>query len=158
MRITRHAVAFFTAAVLGLAACGDGEPQVSDGATDPTTEVTPDGAAEDSEGAGDEPAPEDTGTHTGAAAGLPGEGAVTVRGFRFLPDSLTVPAGAQVTWSNEDTGPHTITTGTPEEPTGLLDLRLTGAGETVTFTFEEPDTYDYFCDIHPSMRGEVSVR
>lgn len=79
---------------------------------------------------------------------------VTQRTFKFLPPSLHVTVGTSVTWVNEDTVDHTVTSGTPGSPTGAFDEPL-GKEATVVIPFEEPGMFAYFCSIHPSMTGEI---
>jgi plastocyanin len=66
-----------------------------------------------------------------------------------------VKAGTKVTWTNVDDFDHTATSddGAPAEfDTG--DLGKDASGE---FTFEEPGTYAYHCDVHTYMEGTVEV-
>ena len=81
---------------------------------------------------------------------------VTVRELAFQDASVTVPAGTAVTWTNEDSVAHTVTSGTPDETTGVFDEPLPAGGQA-TVTVEEPGTYAYFCEIHPSMTAELVV-
>lgn len=88
----------------------------------------------------------------------PSEGdTVLVQGFRFQPERLEVVAGSTVTWTNEDDIGHTATSGTPDAATGDFDVALDGKGASGMHTFEQPGTYAYFCEVHPSMRGEIVV-
>jgi plastocyanin len=79
------------------------------------------------------------------------------RGFTFDPPQLSVDRGAAVTWTNTDMIVHTVTSGAPDSPTGRFDQRI-DAGGTFTFTFADAGTYEFFCNIHRSMRGTVLVR
>lgn len=89
---------------------------------------------------------------------------VEVVDFAFVPASLEVDAGTTVTWSNGDGFAHTVTGGTRDRPAGTFDGPLGdpavhgGQGATFAVTFDEPGTYPYVCDLHPSMTGEVVVR
>ena len=97
---------------------------------------------------------------------------VAVANIAYQPDRLEISAGDSVTWTSEDSGVrHTVTSGQPagetvpgvsegEEamPDGTFDGTLHDAGATFTFTFEDKGTFDYFCDVHPSMTGSVVVR
>lgn len=80
---------------------------------------------------------------------------VTVEGFTFGPGTVTVAVGDAVTWTNNDSAPHTATSGSaaPEAfDTGTLEQ-----GESATVVFDTPGTYDYVCRFHASMRGTVIV-
>jgi len=85
-----------------------------------------------------------------------GEATVAMQGLTFQPAELTISAGTTVTLTNEDNVGHTVTAGTRESPTGLFDENVP-AGESFSYTFDEPDTYDYFCSIHPGMNGMIIV-
>jgi plastocyanin len=50
-----------------------------------------------------------------------------------------------------------VTSGVPGTPSGKFDQRVEG-GKTFSFTFADAGTYDYFCNIHNSMRGTVTVK
>lgn len=83
---------------------------------------------------------------------------VALTGFAFDPDAITVAAGTEVVFVNDDGAAHTVTEGTDgaaaDDP--LLDEEL-GAGESATFTFDEPGTYDITCLFHPTMNMTVTV-
>ncbi len=76
----------------------------------------------------------------------------------YLPGSLVVPVGTTVTWSNEDTAAHTVTSGTlTDGSSGLFDTGLFAPGATFEHTFDAAGTYDYYCIVHPWMTGVVTV-
>ena len=79
----------------------------------------------------------------------------------YIPYEVTVDVGGEVTWSNDDTAAHTVTSGTPADgPDGLFDSSLFMAGSTFSVKFDgyEPGSYDYFCMVHPWMTGIVVVQ
>jgi len=81
--------------------------------------------------------------------------AITIKNFAFDPPALTVKAGTEVTWTNQDSAPHTIVsdTGSPEAFTS----RSFSTGQSYSFTFTRPGTYPYHCSIHPAMTGTIIV-
>ncbi|HII53762.1 hypothetical protein AUJ13_03985 [Candidatus Micrarchaeota archaeon CG1_02_49_24] len=81
---------------------------------------------------------------------------ITIKDFAFSPDLVTVKAGATVTWTNEDSAPHSIK---PEsEVSGVFDNSGTlGTGGSYSFVFANPGTYEYSCGTHPTMKGKVVV-
>jgi plastocyanin len=83
--------------------------------------------------------------------------AVDIRVFQFQPGVVDVRSGTTVTWTNRDDITHTVTSGDPEHRTGRFDLRLPGRGASTAVRFGEPGVYLYFCNRHPSMRGEIRV-
>jgi plastocyanin len=76
--------------------------------------------------------------------------AVAITAFAFVPAELRVPVGTTVSWSNGDPTPHTVTS----DGFNLGTLEPDAAGTT---TFDTAGTFDYFCAIHPTMRGRVVV-
>lgn len=50
-----------------------------------------------------------------------------------------------------------VTSGAPDERTGLFDSGEFDTGQTFSFTFPDAGTYAFFCDRHEFMRGEVVV-
>ena len=75
----------------------------------------------------------------------------------YVPTIITVKQGNQVTWSNEDVAFHTVTSGFYDEPSALFDSGHLDPFESYTLTFDETGTYDYFCTLHPWMKGQVIV-
>ncbi|MCH8995986.1 MAG: amicyanin, partial [Thaumarchaeota archaeon] len=73
------------------------------------------------------------------------------------PAEVTVDVGDEVTWTNDDTAAHTVTSGVPGAPDGVFDSGLFLAGDTFSYTFDEVGEYDYFCMVHPWMTGKVQV-
>jgi len=79
-------------------------------------------------------------------------------GTCFLPGEVTIGVGDSVTWHNDSTAAHTVTSGIPEDgPDGLFDSSLFLGGDTFSHTFTEAGEYQYFCQIHPWMTGTVIV-
>jgi predicted lipoprotein with Yx(FWY)xxD motif/plastocyanin len=76
---------------------------------------------------------------------------VSISGFSFGAP-LTVPVGTTVVWTNEDSAPHTAT-----EVNGAFDSGNLAQGGTFSFTFEKAATYNYICQIHPKMKGTITV-
>jgi plastocyanin len=140
---------------LALAACG-GSDESADTAADDTAPVDAPAVDAPAVDAPVDDAPVDDAPADDAAAAADGS-TVTISGFRFDPKETTVAVGDTVTWSNEDGINHTATSGTPDDPDGLFDLEMPEAGITAEHTFEEAGTFVYFCDIHKSMLGEVTV-
>ena len=76
----------------------------------------------------------------------------------YIPAQVTVSVGDTVTWSNDDTASHTVTSGTTGDGyDGIFDSSLFAAGTAFSHTFEEEGTFDYFCMVHPWMIGSVVV-
>ncbi len=77
----------------------------------------------------------------------------------FDPNVINVTPGTTVEWKNNDKVSHTVTSGSPSDnQTGtIFDSSLIAAGKDFTFTFNNPGTYNYFCQVHPWMTGQVIV-
>jgi len=76
----------------------------------------------------------------------------------WLPSDISVGVGETVTWSNDDTAAHTVTSGSAVDgPDGNFDSSLFVAGDTFSHTFNEAGTFEYFCMVHPWMAGTVIV-
>jgi len=76
----------------------------------------------------------------------------------FIPAEVTISVGGTVTWTNDDTAAHTVTSGTATDgPDGIFDSSIFMAGKTFEHTFDEAGEYDYFCIVHPWMTGKVVV-
>jgi plastocyanin len=76
----------------------------------------------------------------------------------YIPYHVTVSAGEEVTWSNDDSAAHTVTSGTPTDgPDGIFDSSLFMAGGTFSVTLDESGEYPYFCMVHPWMTGIITV-
>jgi len=74
------------------------------------------------------------------------------------PSVVTVGVGETVTWSNDDTAAHTVTSGSAADgPDGVFDSSLFMAGAEFSHTFDEVGTFEYFCMVHPWMAGQVIV-
>ena len=88
------------------------------------------------------------------ALAAPSASTVVITGFAF-PASVTVLVGGTLSWVNNDAETHTVTFTGPAFPTPT-SLRV-GPGKTGTVTFATAGTYQYSCEIHPSMKGRVEV-
>lgn len=86
-------------------------------------------------------------------------GAALLRDKAYQPNPVNVKTGGVITWNNEDTVVHTITSGT-----GLNDPHLGNQfdsgllGAHFSHIFFKPGVFPYFCQIHPTMVGKVIVK
>jgi predicted secreted protein with PEFG-CTERM motif len=87
-----------------------------------------------------------------------GQDCVTAKNC-YNPDVVTVTPGDTVVWTNADSSSHTVTSGNPSDnQTGtIFDSSLIRPSTTYSFTFKDPGSYNYFCQLHPWMTGEVIV-
>jgi nitrite reductase (NO-forming) len=104
-----------------------------------------------------------TGNTTSASGGnsvtiSPGS-SVPSNGKFFVPDTLTVSKGTTVTWTNDDSTLHTVTSGSAESGNSgtEFDSSYLAAGKTFQHQFGTAGTFDYYCTLHPYMKGKVVV-
>jgi len=77
---------------------------------------------------------------------------ITIKHFMFNPMDITVPAGTNVTWENQDGEPHTVVSVTGDFRSEALDEK-----DKFSHRFDTPGTYKYICSIHPRMVGTITV-
>ena len=78
---------------------------------------------------------------------------VKIDNFIFGPQTVTVPAGTTVTWTNSDDIPHTAVS-----TYGVFKSKVMVTDEQFSYTFTKSGKYPYYCTIHPKMTGTVIVR
>jgi len=87
----------------------------------------------------------------------------------YDPREISINVNDTITWSNNDTEPHTVTSGlgggigslltnSEGKPDGFFDTELFAADTSVSIKFNESGTFNYFCIIHPWMEGVVHVK
>jgi plastocyanin len=81
---------------------------------------------------------------------------VTIQDFSFAPAAVTIKAGTAVHWSNGGPSAHTTTSDTGVWDSGTLAGPGSGGaygnsvpGAAFNFTFTQPGTYSYHCNLHP---------
>jgi plastocyanin len=79
---------------------------------------------------------------------------VLIKNFRFQPAHITIKRGTKVRWINKDTHPHTATANNKRS----FDSGRLGKGQRYTHTFKSVGKKPYHCEIHPFMRGRITVR
>ena len=78
---------------------------------------------------------------------------VKIDNFSFGPQTVTVPVGATVTWTNRDDIPHTVVS-----TDGLFNSKVRDTDEKFSYTFAKAGMYPYYCSVHPKMTGKVVVQ
>jgi len=87
----------------------------------------------------------------------------------YEPREISINVNETIRWVNNDTEPHTVTSGlggglnslltnSLGKPDGLFDSGLFSAGDSISIKFNNSGTFNYFCTIHPWMEGTVHVR
>jgi plastocyanin len=72
----------------------------------------------------------------------------------YNPNPIEIKVGDTVTWINDDSSPHTVTSSSNDS---TFDSDILRRDETFSFTFDKEGQYPYFCALHPSMVGTVVV-
>lgn len=78
---------------------------------------------------------------------------VMIKDFGFSPQTLEIPAGARVTWINQDDEPHTVRDTKNAFASPALDTK-----DKFTFEFKTSGSFNYYCTVHPQMTGKVMVK
>lgn len=76
---------------------------------------------------------------------------VDILEFKFVPDTLEINVGESVIWEHNDKVTHKIVF--PAFESDNMER-----GDTFTHTFDTSRTYEYYCSIHPTMRGVIVVK
>lgn len=120
-----------------------------DGTTTVAVFLTQDGGEADADADADAATPAATSGDTADA----GEVAVEIAEFTFSPDPVEVAVGTTVTWTNQDSEPHTAT-----GDGGSFTTETINPGESDSVTFDTAGEFPYFCEFHPNMAGTVVVQ
>jgi plastocyanin len=115
--------------------------------TTPTTATTPTPAVTYTT-----PVPASATRHEPRRVGKKAASAVTIRDFEFDPADVTISVGDTVTWTNDGPSTHTATANDGEFDSGQL-----APGQSYSHTFNQAGTYAYICQIHPNMKGTITV-
>lgn len=104
-------------------------------------------------GCGGDDAGQDGGA-TAPAKAATATDSIEIKNFLFDPDPATVKVGTNVSVSNVDAAPHTVTEegGSPSFDSGTIKGKRSGS-----VTFDKTGTFRYFCEFHATMKGTVTV-
>jgi plastocyanin len=89
-----------------------------------------------------------------APAAKSGGGQVTMKDIKFNPSTVNVKVGDTVTWTNDDSVGHDVTSDTFKSG-GAGGI---GGGQTFEHKFAKAGTFKYECTVHPGMTGTVVVK
>lgn len=100
-----------------------------------------------------------TDSDPGNGNGDPAANEVMMTNQSFTPENLEVEVGTTVTWINDSSEIHTVTSGTNGDHDGIFNSGEVSPGEEYSYTFDETGTYDYYCIPHLNvgMTGTVTV-
>jgi nitrite reductase (NO-forming) len=89
---------------------------------------------------------------------VPGSGSPDSKVF-FKPSPAKIAVGSTITWTNDDTLPHTVTSGNSEKgDDGIFDSGIMNADKSFSHTFDKAGVSKYYCAVHPWMIGIVMVQ
>jgi plastocyanin len=77
---------------------------------------------------------------------------VQIKGLAFPDGTRTVAVGTKVVWTNDDEAAHTVTATDKSYDSGRKDK-----GGTFEHAYPSIGKYDYYCTIHPFMKGSITV-
>jgi len=89
-----------------------------------------------------------------APATQSGGAQVSMKDIKFNPSTVKVKVGDTVTWTNDDSVGHDVTSDTFKSG----DAGGIGGGQTFEHKFDKAGTFKYECTVHPGMTGEVDVK
>lgn len=85
---------------------------------------------------------------------------VPTNGQFYEPNNVETTVGSMVTWVNDDTAPHSVTSGIVENnrptPDESFDSGIMNPGDSFPFVLDKAGEYPYYCTIHPWMTGKVT--
>ncbi|HEY1222073.1 MAG TPA: cupredoxin domain-containing protein [Acidimicrobiales bacterium] len=94
------------------------------------------------------------GTSSAGASSTTKSVTITIKNFMFSPMKITVEPGEKIKVKNEDGVTHTLTASGGQFNTGNIGHDVTKSFRSPT----KPGTYDYVCNIHQYMTGEIIVK
>lgn len=83
---------------------------------------------------------------------------VQIADFLFKPEAVTVAVGTTITFTNDDSAPHTATSGLSPNPDGVFDTDVLKKGESKAIKLTRAGTFAYYCALHPFMKATVIVK
>ncbi len=75
---------------------------------------------------------------------------VVMQNLKFEPGTLTIKRGTEVTFTNKDVAPHTVTAADGQPDSGII-----APGGAFKLTVTEP--FDYVCTVHPAMKAKIEL-
>ncbi|HEX9845679.1 MAG TPA: plastocyanin/azurin family copper-binding protein [Candidatus Nitrosotenuis sp.] len=76
----------------------------------------------------------------------------------YVPAEITASSGEIITWVNEDSAFHTVTSGYYDTYDGIFDSGQLDPAEKFSYSFDETGSFHYYCKLHPWMEGMVVVK
>lgn len=77
---------------------------------------------------------------------------IGIDNFAFTPAEITVKPGTTVIFENHDDIPHLVV-----DANGNFRSKAMDTGDKFSLTVDKPGEIDYFCGLHPHMKGKIIV-
>ena len=78
---------------------------------------------------------------------------VDIANFAFAPRDIQAKVGQKITFTNQDSAPHTATaTEGAKFDSGQLDQ-----GKSFSYTAKKAGTIQFVCSFHPNMTGTITI-
>jgi plastocyanin len=78
---------------------------------------------------------------------------VVIENMKFNPDTITVKKNETITWVNKDMFPHTATA-----VDKTFDSKVLQPGKSFKYKAKKTGTFEYKCDLHPTMKASLTVQ
>ena len=75
----------------------------------------------------------------------------------YIPSYYVTKLSEPVTWKNEDSAFHSVTSGSYGDPDGMFDSGHLDPYEIFSYKFDGIGMYPYYCTLHPWMAGQIKV-
>jgi plastocyanin len=78
----------------------------------------------------------------------------------YTPSYMEIQAGTTVTWRNNDAVAHTVTLLNPQLKTNVVvpPSEVVNPNTEISYIFNIPGVYDYYCTFYPFMLGRIVVK
>ena len=90
-------------------------------------------------------------TDEGDLNAIPVAHMISIDDMAFVDGTMSISIGDSITWWNNDSMAHTV------DIESVGSSGTIAAGDSFNYTFNNPGTYSYFCALHPSMMGAITV-
>jgi plastocyanin len=79
---------------------------------------------------------------------------VHIDNFAFVPATVDASVGDTIVWENADDIPHSVVSA----QAGIIKSKVMDTGERFSFAVREAGSMDYFCGLHPHMKGKIIIQ
>ena len=92
----------------------------------------------------------------GATVLNPYQYSITIQNSTFQTETLKIPPGSTVTWTNKDISNHTVTS-----LDNVFDSGEIGTGGAFSYRFDKAGSYGYYCKLHfqlnPTLKAQAFI-